>query len=76
MEIDVFKRGILAACSAAQFGKRAFGQKLAALNDADSVSDTLGDIEDVRGENDGADAARTLLQQILDLAGDGRVETC
>ena len=57
-----------------QLGQRAFGDQAAVVEDADAVGQALGDLEDVRGEDDGGAGPHARREQVLHLAGDGRIE--
>src|SRR5271170_4682070 len=53
-------RAVAAARLATQFLQRAFGDELAASDDADPVRHALGDFENVRGHDHGAAGAGAL----------------
>src|SRR5262249_13158281 len=74
MKEQVFEGRILAAGPQTKLAEWALGQQAAGLDYADAIDQPLRYVEDVRGENDGAAGPRAVVQQVLDLARDRRIE--
>ena len=58
----------------AQLIERPLGDHPAVRDDADSVREPLGDLENMRGHDDGRAGAHAIRQNVLDLPGRGGVE--
>ena len=77
LAVAVRRAGLLAGLFAdlpAQFVQRALRDEPAAGDDADAIGHALGDLQDMRGHDDGAAGLDVLAQHGLDLAGGAGIE--
>ncbi len=71
---EIFEAGVGMAVLLAQLGQRALGDQAARGDHADAVGHALGDLENMRGHDDGAAGLNALAQQALHMAGGDGVE--